>query len=191
LISAFNFSIVVMGWKENCSMKLAKLKYCGASAFFVVFLAACQPSAMREDTQKSTAEPEQQPPASDAPLAEHMLSEGAEPDVEAGAMPFIAVLKKIEPFPDALSTGVIDIRNGCLVVSLTDQQNKYYTAVLPSSYKQQENIAVDRFLQVGKRKIEFGREGSIPGGMIFIDADSDLQKKIPASCPLDLFGIGE
>lgn len=154
-------------------------------------LASCKPAVVGQDKQGS--EKMESRPSAEAkattPIAGQQNTTRA--NNSTASKPFVAVLKKQEAVPDALLRGLLTISNSCLIVKISSQPGKFYTAVLPKNSSLISSPSSEKLVQIGKKTIPLDVETSIPGGQIFVDIDEYIQDKIPVSCPPDLFGIGE
>jgi hypothetical protein len=161
------------------------------ATYSLLLLVSCQSVVVDRDKQDTAGVEVPTPVEVKAPVPSGGQHDTKVPNSLTDSKPFVAVLKKQEPVPDALSTGVLEISNNCLVVKINNQPGKIYTAVLPNNYKFISNSSNEKFIRIGERAIRLGSETPIPGGVIFIETDKYIQEKIPLSCPSDLFGIGE
>ena len=155
-----------------------------------LFLAACEPSDVVSDNKTTERGRRQSSTHSDVKTSAQnaVQSDDKAKNHEAASKIFIATLKKPEPVPEALSTGMLKIVDNCLVVVIKNQPNKFYTAVLPHKHDKNLNNGV---INIGKKKISLNKNTSIPGGAIFLDRKKYFDGEIPSECSSDLFGIGE
>jgi hypothetical protein len=180
-----------MGIKVDFRMQIRSSALSLKAICSLILLTSCQ-AANVDNSKQDIAEAK--PQTSAEANAKTQIAEQRNTTVASDSgtsKPFIAVFKKQEPVPDALSTGLLEISNNCLVVKINSQSGKLYTAVLPNNYKFISNSLKEKFVKIGNRTITLDIETSIPGGIIFVDVDEYIQNKIPASCPSGLFGIGE
>jgi hypothetical protein len=163
--------------------------FLSAAAFSLAFITSCKSSEIDGEKSDSASTITQNP-------SETRTGNSARDTTSAGGdgisgNPFVAVLKRQEPVPDALMTGMISVSYGCLIVEISGDSSKKYMAVVPRGYKFLVGPEGDPLIQVGKRIIPINKSALIPGGGIFVDVKKDIEGNVPESCPTDLFGIGE
>ena len=154
-------------------------------------LASCKPAVVdtdKQDAEKMESRPSAEVQATTPTAGQQDTTRG---NNSTASKPFVAILKKQEAVPDALLTGLLTISNNCLIVKISSQPSKFYTAVLPNNSSLISSPSNEKLVQIGKKTIALDVETSIPGGQIFVDIDEYIQDKVPVSCPPDLFGIGE
>lgn len=163
------------------------------SVYGMLLLGACQGAVVDSDKQDVIESAQPASAVDDVSASPTVVPNSNDMGVSgaAASKPFVAILKRPEPVPEALSTGVLRIADNCLTVRIKSQPAKLYTAVLPKNYKLVVDAPDGAFVEIGKRRIGLERETTIPGGAIFVDVNEDVAETIPASCPSDLFGVGE
>lgn len=163
-------------------MQPTRLFSLGALLMVVI---GCTPTPVADNNQRreeATQATQQATPASDA--SDPMVN-GEEDG--ASSLPFIAEARSRFTVINLLSSGRLEVIDGCLTVKLREEEPA--TAVFPPGAKPE--IKGNDLVAVSfeGQRIPVGQDTRIPGGGVRLES-GDLVKPVPSHCPKTLFGLG-
>lgn len=144
-------------------------------------------SAEENGTRQQSGDLAPEPPAEEGAPIESSTDTSVPADPGGSKQPFVGQAKSSIPVISILSSGRLEIVDGCLTVAL--DQGRRAVAILPVGAKLERSGGELTAVSIGGRRIPLNQDEAIPGGGSEVSPEQ-LVEPIPASCPKTPFVLG-